>query len=263
MKLKYFMVGCVALSLVACGNESEKAAEVEAEVVPAAESSEIALESVEQRLSYMVGDNMAQQFIRDGVELDLEALTAGINDAIAGKESRLSEEQVQQTIATLQERAQQRQAEQQAELAKLAAEAAEKNIAEGNAYLKDNGAKEGVVTTESGLQYKELTAGDGATPTDTDTVSVHYRGTLIDGTEFDSSYSRNAPAVFPVNGVIPGWTEALQLMNVGDKWELTIPSDLAYGTGGTGGTIGPNAVLVFEVELLEVVEPEKPIDLSK
>lgn len=259
MKLKYFMVSCVALSLVACGNESEKAVEVEA--TPAA--SEVALESVEQRLSYMVGDNMAQQFIRDGVELDLAALTAGINDAVAGKESRLNEEQVQQTIATLQERAQQRQAEQQAEQEKLAAAAAEKNIAEGEAYLKDNAAKEGVVTTKSGLQYKELTAGDGATPTDTDTVSVHYKGTLIDGTEFDSSYSRNAPAVFPVNGVIPGWTEALQLMSVGDKWELTIPSDLAYGSGGTGGTIGPNAVLVFEVELLEVVEPEKPVDISK
>jgi len=261
MKLKYFMVGCVALSLVACGSESEKAAEVEVEATPAA--SEVALESVEQRLSYMVGDNMAQQFIRDGVELNLAALTAGINDAVAGKESRLTEEQVQQTIATLQERAQQRQVEQQAEQEKLAAAAAEKNIAEGETYLKDNGAKEGVVTTKSGLQYKELTAGEGATPTDTDTVSVHYKGTLIDGTEFDSSYSRNAPAVFPVNGVIPGWTEALQLMNVGDKWELTIPSDLAYGSGGTGGTIGPNAVLVFEVELLEVVEPEKPVDISK
>ncbi len=262
MKLKYFMVGCVALSLAACGNEPEKAAEVETEAASTA-SAEIALESVEQRLSYMVGDNMAQQFIRDGVEIDLTALTAGINDAIAGKESRLSQEQVQQTIATLQERAQQRQADQQAEQAKLAAEAAEKNVAEGEAYLKENGAKEGVVTTESGLQYKELTAGDGATPTDTDTVSVHYKGTLLDGTEFDSSYSRNAPAVFPVNGVIPGWTEALQLMNVGDKWELTIPSDLAYGAGGTGGTIGPNAVLVFEVELLEVVEPEKQVDLSQ
>lgn len=256
MKLKYFMVGCVALSLAACGGKSEdKAVE--------AVSPEGALESVEQRLSYMVGDNMAQQFLRDGVELDLTALTAGINDALEGKESRLSEEQVQETIATLQERAQKRQLEEQAEQAKLAAEAVEKNATEGAAYLAANGKKEGVITTESGLQYKEVTAGDGATPKDTDTVSVHYKGTLTDGTEFDSSYSRNAPAVFPVNGVIPGWTEALQLMNVGDKWELTIPSELAYGAGGTGGTIGPNAVLVFEVELLEVVVPEKPINISK
>lgn len=256
MKLKYFMVGCVALSLAACGGKSE---EKVVEVV----SPEGALESVEQRLSYMVGDNMAQQFVRDGVELDIIALTAGINDALAGKESRLSEEQVQETIATLQERAQKRQVEEQAEQAKLAAEAVEKNAIEGAAYLAANGIKEGVVTTESGLQYKEVTAGDGATPKDTDTVSVHYKGTLIDGTEFDSSYSRNAPAVFPVNGVIPGWTEALQLMNVGDKWELTIPSELAYGAGGTGGAIGPNAVLVFEVELLELVVPEKPINISQ
>lgn len=259
MKLKYVVVGCLALSLAACGGESEDKA-VEAVVAPAPES---ALESVEQRLSYMVGDNMAQQFIRDGVELDLSALTAGINDALSGKASRLTEEQVQETIATLQERAQKRQVEEQAEQAKLAAEAVEKNSTEGVAYLAANGAKEGVVTTESGLQYKELTAGEGATPKDTDTVSVHYKGTLIDGTEFDSSYSRNEPAVFPVGGVIPGWTEALQLMNVGDKWELSIPSDLAYGAGGTGGTIGPNAVLVFEVELLEIVVPEKPINISQ
>ena len=256
MKLKYFMVGCVALSLAACGGKSE-------EKVVEAVSPEGALESVEQRLSYMVGDNMAQQFVRDGVKLDITALTAGINDALAGKESRLSEEQVQETIATLQERAQKRQVEEQAEQAKLAAEAVEINAIEGAAYLAANGTKEGVVTTESGLQYKEVTAGDGAKPKDTDTVSVHYKGTLIDGTEFDSSYSRNAPAVFPVNGVIPGWTEALQLMNVGDKWELTIPSELAYGAGGTGGTIGPNAVLVFEVELLELVVQEKPINISQ
>jgi FKBP-type peptidyl-prolyl cis-trans isomerase len=263
MKLKYFMVACVALSLAACGGESEeKAAEVVSPEVTA-ESSETGLESVEQRLSYMVGDNMAQQFIRDGVELDLTALTTGINDALEGKESRLSETQVQETIATLQERAQTRQLEQQAEQAKLDAEAADKNTAEGITYLAENGKKEGVVTTASGLQYKEVTAGEGATPKASDTVSVHYKGTLIDGTEFDSSYGRGAPAVFPVNGVIPGWTEALQLMSVGDKWELTIPSALAYGAGGTGGTIGPNAVLVFEVELLELVDPEKPINLSQ
>jgi FKBP-type peptidyl-prolyl cis-trans isomerase len=262
MKFKYLMVACVAVSIAACGGKSE---EESAAVTPEAssESAVNALESVEQRLSYMVGDNMAQQFIRDGVELDIAALTIGINDALEGKESRLSEEQVQETIATLQERAQKRQLEQQAEQAKLAAAAAETNATVGAAYLAENGKKEGVITTDSGLQYKEITAGVGASPKDSDTVSVHYKGTLIDGTEFDSSYSRNAPAVFPVNGVIPGWTEALQLMNVGDKWELSIPSELAYGAGGTGGAIGPNAVLVFEVELLEIVEPEKPVNLSK
>ncbi|MFT7492343.1 MAG: FKBP-type peptidyl-prolyl cis-trans isomerase FklB [Pseudohongiellaceae bacterium] len=263
MKLKYFLVACVALSLSACGGESEeKVAEIVSPEV-AAESSAAGLETVEQRLSYMVGDNMAQQFIRDGVELDVTALTTGINDALEGKESRLSEAQVQATIATLQERAQERQLEEQAKQAQLAAKAAENNAAAGIAYLAENAKKDGVVTTISGLQYKELTAGEGSMPEASDTVSVHYKGTLVDGTEFDSSYGRGAPAVFPVNGVIPGWTEALQLMNVGDKWELTIPSTLAYGTGGTGSTIGPNAVLVFEVELLELVAPEKPINLSQ
>jgi FKBP-type peptidyl-prolyl cis-trans isomerase FklB len=113
------------------------------------------------------------------------------------------------------------------------------------------------------LQYKELVAGNGPKPTADDTVSVHYKGTLVDGTEFDSSYSRNEPATFPVSGVIPGWVEALQLMDVGDKWELVIPSDLAYGPGGTGGAIGPNATLVFEVELLEIIKPEAPVEQSK
>jgi FKBP-type peptidyl-prolyl cis-trans isomerase FklB len=263
MKFKYLMVACVAVSLAACGGKSEEKAEEVASPEASSESSANGLETVEQRLSYMVGDNMAQQFIRDGVELDIAALTIGINDALEGKESRLSEEQVQETIATLQERAQKRQLEQQAEQAQLATAAAEKNATEGVAYLAENGKKENVITTASGLQYKELTAGDGASPKDSDTVSVHYKGTLIDGTEFDSSYSRNAPAVFPVNGVIPGWTEALQLMNVGDKWELSIPSELAYGAGGTGGAIGPNAVLMFEVELLEIVDPEKPVNLSQ
>ncbi len=253
MKLKLFMASFVALSLVACGEKSDE---------PAAKT-ETTLESVEQRLSYMVGSNMAKQFKRDGVDIDIAALQMGIDDSMQDKESRLSEEQIQETIATLQERAKKRQEEQQAEQAKLAAEAAEKNKAEGAAYLVANGAKDGVITTESGLQYKELVAGEGEKPTQEDTVSVHYKGTLIDGTEFDSSYSRNEPATFPVSGVIPGWIEALQLMNVGDKWELTIPSDLAYGPGGTGGAIGPNATLIFEVELLEVIKPEATVDVSK
>jgi len=263
MKLKYFMIACIALALAACGGESEeKVTEVVSDEATA-ESSETGLESVEQRLSYMVGDNMAQQFIRDGVELDIAALTTGINDALEGKESRLSETQVQETIATLQERAQKRQLEEQSEQAKLAADAAQENASAGAAYLTENGKKEGVVTTPSGLQYKQVKVGEGAMPVASDTVSVHYKGTLVDGTKFDSSYDRGAPAVFPVNGVIPGWTEALLLMSVGDKLELTIPSALAYGAGGTGGTIGPNAVLMFEVELLEIVNPEKPVNISQ
>ena len=246
MKLSVLVIGLTVFALAACGEKAEEATEV----------AEPTLESVEQRLSYMVGTNMAKQFKRDQIDIDLAALNLGINDILNDKDQRLSEEQVQQTIAAMQERAQKRQQEQRAQQEKDQAEQADKNKAEGEAYLVANKAKEGVVTTESGLQYKELVAGDGAKPTETDTVYVHYKGTLVDGTEFDSSYKRGEPATFPVNGVIPGWVEALQLMNVGDKWELTIPSDLAYGPGGTGSTIGPNATLLCEVELLEIVKPE-------
>ena len=139
-------------------------------------------------------------------------------------------------------------AEQQAAQAELA----EANAAAGAAYLAENGAKEGVVTTDSGLQYEILTAGEGPKPTAEDTVEVHYTGTLVDGTEFDSSYGRGETVSFGVGQVIPGWTEALQLMPVGSKWKLAIPSDLAYGAGGAGQVIGPNAVLVFDVELVSI-----------
>jgi FKBP-type peptidyl-prolyl cis-trans isomerase len=136
--------------------------------------------------------------------------------------------------------------------------AADKNLADGEAFLKENATKEGVVTTESGLQYKIVTAGDGPKPGAGDVVKVHYRGTLLDGTEFDSSYKRGEPVTFPVGGVIPGWVEALQLMPVGSKWELYIPSGLAYGPGGAGNQIGPNSTLKFEVELLSIEPKEAP-----
>ena len=243
MNLKLLTVSVAILALIACGNQTE-------------EASQPALDSVEQRLSYMVGNNIAKQFKQDGIELDIAILTLGIEDEQQNTESRLTQAQIQETITAIQQRSQQRRQEMTDQQAKARSETAEKNKTEGEAYLTANKTKEGVVTTESGLQYKELVAGDGSKPQSNDVVSVHYRGTLIDGTEFDSSYSRNKPATFPVTGVIPGWVEALQLMNIGDKWELTIPSDLAYGPGGTGGTIGPNATLVFEVELLDIVKPE-------
>lgn len=246
MSLKHLMALLVIAGLLtACG--TEKAEET---------TEELSLESTEERLSYMVGTNVARQFERDGVTLDIKALQQAIIDIQNGTESRLSEEQIQETIAEIQTKIQERQQAELEERQKEQAELAEKNKAEGEAYLAENGAKEGVVTTESGLQYKELTSGEGETPKAGDTVTVHYKGTLIDGTEFDSSYGRGEPATFPVQGVIPGWVEALQLMQVGDKWELTIPSELAYGPGGTGSTIGPNATLVFEVELLEIASAE-------
>jgi FKBP-type peptidyl-prolyl cis-trans isomerase FklB len=245
MKLSTFAALTAAtILLTACGGEK---AETTAAPAPAEIASPI--ETLDQRLSYIVGENMAAQFKRDGIVLDVEALSLAVEDTQAGKDSRLSEEDKRNTIAEIQKRGQEKQ---NAELDAVAA----KNKAEGEAYLAESAKKDGVVTTASGLQYKEVTAGEGETPAAEDTVTVHYKGTLIDGTVFDSSYDRGQPATFPVNGVIPGWIEALQLMNVGDKFELMIPSDLAYGPGGTGPVIGPNATLIFEVELLEIAKAE-------
>lgn len=203
------------------------------------------LNTLTQRLSYIVGENMANQLKNDGIDLDADALVLALTDVAAGNPSRLSEEDKRNTVEEIQKASQEKQ--QAANAGK-----SEKNMAEGVAYLAENGEKPEVTTTDSGLQYKAITAGDGEKPKATDTVKVHYKGTLIDGTVFDSSYDRGEPAVFPVNGVIPGWVEALQLMGVGDKFELAIPSDLAYGPNGSGPAIGPDATLVFEVELLSI-----------
>ncbi len=199
------------------------------------------LTSLKQRLSYIVGENMATQLKNDGIELDTDALVMAVSDVLAGNASRLSDADKRSTVEEMQKISQEKQAE-----------GAAKNKEAGEAYLAENAKKEGVTTTESGLQYKVLSAGDGAQPTKDDQVQVHYRGTLTDGTVFDSSYDRGEPIVFPVTGVIPGWVEALQLMKVGDKFELAIPSALAYGANGSGPVIGPDATLVFEVELLAI-----------
>lgn len=203
------------------------------------------LNTLNQRLSYIVGENMATQLKNDGIALDTDALVLAVTDVLAGNESRLSEADKRSTVEEIQKISQAKQHAAQAEQS-------EKNSAEGKVYLAENGKKEGVVTTETGLQYKSLVAGDGAQPTASDTVKVHYKGSLIDGTVFDSSYDRGEPAVFPVTGVIAGWVEALQLMKVGEKLELVIPSDLAYGPSGSGQAIGPDATLIFEVELIGI-----------
>lgn len=237
----YAATAAMALVLAACGEDKTDTAAVTTG----------ALETDDQKLSYVVGFNMATQFKNDGVvSLDADALSAGIADMQNGVESKLSTEEIETLYQSIQKRGAEKQ---QAELEALSS----KNTAEGEAFLAENAKKEGVVTTASGLQYQELTAGEGAAPTAEDTVTVHYKGTLIDGTVFDSSYDRGQPASFPVNRVIPGWVEALQLMNVGDKFRLVIPSDLAYGPEGTGPVIGPNATLVFEVELLEIASEEQ------
>jgi len=203
------------------------------------------LDTLTQRLSYIVGENMAHQLKNDALELDPAAVALAVSDVMAGNPSRLTDAEKRSTVEQVQKESQEKQMA-------VHAEQSAKNKAEGAAYLAENSKKEGVITTDSGLQYKSLTAGDGAKPGTSDRVKVHYRGTLIDGTVFDSSYDRGEPIVFPVTGVIAGWVEGLQLMQVGSKFELTIPSNLAYGANGSGPVIGPDATLVFEVELLAI-----------
>jgi len=199
-------------------------------------------------LGYQFGQNLRQQ----GVDLNLQVYTAGIQDAMAEKEPRMTPEEIRATIAGFSQR-------MKSDHEKLMKEQAVKNVAEAKVFLDENQKKEGVKTLPSGLQYRPLKDGSGKTPGAGDTVTVHYRGTLPDGTEFDSSYSRGKPESFPVNRVISGWAEALQLMNEGAKWQLFIPPELAYGERGQG-RIPPGSALVFEVELLSVGDgaPSQP-----
>ncbi len=232
MKRKVFAVMSMAAIVAACDG--------------AKNPSEAKLDSEMEKVSYSFGVDLGKR-IGENMELDVAAFSAGVSDGIEGGELQLSEEDM---MATLQGYQQKKMAEMQAEAEQEATE----NQQASEAFLAANAEKDGVVVLDSGLQYKVLEAGEGAKPTADDTVEVHYRGTLIDGTEFDSSYARGESITFPVGGVIAGWTEALQLMPVGSKWELYIPSDLAYGPGGTQGVIGPNQALVFEVELLGIEE---------
>lgn len=212
----------------------------------AQESTAGKLETPEEKISYIIGRNTAEQLKRDGIDIDPKTFLLAIEDVQSDTKSRLSPEEVQATIAELQQKVAAEQAAAQAGISAA-------NKKEGEAYLKENGAKEGVTTLESGLQYKVITAGQGGPkPTATDTVTVHYKGTLLNGKEFDSSYARGEPATFPLSGVIPGWTEVVQLMSVGDKWEVSIPSNLAYGPNGAGEDIGPDATLKFDIELLKI-----------
>ena len=199
------------------------------------------LADLKSKASYIIGSNIGRQLKDDGIDLDLATLMRGIQDGATGVKSPLTDEQVQQTMLQFQ---QQVMAEQQKKAAR--------GKADGEAFLAKNKTVQGILTLPSGVQYKVLKAGAGATPKVNDTVTTHYRGTLIDGTVFDSSYDRGEPASFGVSQVIKGWTEVLQLMKVGDKWQVFIPSDLAYGPSGRPPKIAPDSVLVFEMELLDV-----------
>jgi FKBP-type peptidyl-prolyl cis-trans isomerase FkpA len=243
-KASIALIAGSALFITACGSEQIKEEEKAPQLVVTAESSDA------QKQAYALGASMGS-FAKNrlelhdkmGLGLDTAALKAGFADAMEGN-MQFTETEIQ-TLAQASDTA--LRAAQQVE----ADAKAEAVIAEGVAYLAENAKREGVITTESGLQYEIVTEGDGASPTAADTVKVHYRGTLIDGTEFDSSYKREEPISFPLNGVIRGWTEGLQLMKVGSTHRLYIPSELGYGSS-TAGSIPPNSVLIFDVELLEI-----------
>jgi FKBP-type peptidyl-prolyl cis-trans isomerase FklB len=209
----------------------------------------LALKTQKEKFSYAVGMNtgqrMAESFKKQSVPYDPAIIARGLKDGLAGSKTLLTDDEARAAIKAVQEEV------GKAQQAKLQEEGAV-NKKQGDAFLAANKGKEGVVTLPSGLQYKIIKAGSGPKPTVNDTVVCNYKGTLIDGKEFDSSYKRGQPATFPVGGVIKGWTEALQLMPVGSKWQLFIPSDLAYGDRGAGADIGPDSTLVFEVELMSI-----------
>jgi len=209
----------------------------------------VKLDNDHAKFSYAIGMDIGQSVKSLGDDIDQDALVAGIRDRLNGAKPRLSkEEAVKVQQAYFKKRAEKQAAARKAE--------GEKNKAEGEKFLAENAKREGVHVTASGLQYEVLKQGDGPKPKATDRVKVHYRGTFIDGSEFDSSYSRGQPVVFPLNGVIKGWSEGLQLMPVGSKYKLYLPASLAYGEQGAGKRIGPNKTLIFEVELLDIVKPK-------
>ena len=249
------VLGSLTLLAAGCKPEGETASTAEAaktgEEADAAEGSalEIAgLEGEKAQVSYMIGMEMAKSLEPVKDEVDLDTLTKAMKTVIAGEKPLLTEEQAKQVGETFGQKMQAKQ------IADMMAKA-KKNAEAGAAFLAENAKKPGVETTESGLQYKVVTAGDGPRPSAEDTVKVHYKGTLLDGTSFDDSYERGEPVTFPLSQVVPGWQEGIALMPVGSTYTFWNPSNLGYGERGTpGGPIGPNATLVFEVELLDIVE---------
>ena len=232
MKLKITMIWIAAMTI------GFTAAYVDAEEAPQ-------LKTQKDKISYVIGVDVARNFKRLGVDIDMDVLIKGLKDGMAGEKTLMSEDDLRVTMTAYLEELRQKQAAIMKALA-------EENKKKGEAFLTENKKKEGVVTLSSGLQYKIIKEGSGKTPTENDTVECTYRGTFIDGKEFDSSFRTGKPATFKVSAVIAGWREALKLMPVGSKWQLFIPPELAYGPMGTGRDIGPNTTLIFEVELLAI-----------
>lgn len=228
--MKYILAGAISMALISGTTMA---------------GDNVELKTENDKINYSVGYRLGGDYKRQEVELKPDILLQGVEDATSGSEPLISEQEMGMVLKNLANRV------KAAEMEKLKIQGAE-NLTTGAAFLAENSRKEGVTTLPSGLQYRVITAGTGKSPQKSDKVTVHYRGTLIDGTEFDSSYSRNKPATFGVGRVIPGWIEALQLMKEGDKWEIVIPSKLAYGERGAGARIPSNSTLIFEVELISV-----------
>ncbi len=238
--IRYLAVAC-ALTLVAACAKQETASTDQA-------SSTATLESDAQKFGYAIGIDLGKSLQPVKEDVDITALKAGLDDAFSDGEPKMDDAAREEIKNTISRKMQERQV-------KLRADQASKAGAEGEKFLTENGQREGVKTTDSGLQYEVLTEGDGKHPTAEDTVTVHYKGTLINGEEFDSSYSRGQPVTFPLKNVIPGWTEGVQLMSTGAKYKFYIPAKLGYGERGAGVKIGPNETLIFEVELLSFEAP--------
>ncbi len=230
--MKYIWVVGSLLVLITCSGERQ-------------ESDIAVLQNYEDSVSYSIGMEIGRSFRHDAVEVNPSVYQKGFTDGYLDRATLIDEDERRETMMAYRVEHSVRKQERDRRIR-------EGNIAAGRAFLAENAEKEGIVALPSGLQYKVLTAGTGPTPTTSDRVKVHYRGRLLDGTEFDSSYERDTPATFLVTGVIKGWIEALQLMSVGAKWELYIPPNLAYGPRGQGSKIPPMATLIFEVEMLEI-----------
>ncbi len=230
MKFKFFFVFVITTTFLASG-------------LTAAESK--LLKNEKDRISYSIGLSIGSNFKQQSIDVTLDPLMAGIKDALLDRKPMMTDQEIKETMDAFRKQMTTRMKQ------KKESQAAG-NLADGEQFLRKNGKKAGVITTASGLQYEIIKKGTGLKPALTDTVVTHYTGTLLNGKVFDSSHKRKSPATFPVNGVIKGWTEALQLMETGSKWKLFIPPGLAYGERGAGNVIGPNATLVFEIELLEI-----------
>jgi FKBP-type peptidyl-prolyl cis-trans isomerase len=262
--MKRMGMAVLALGLMACGVRAQQApakapatppakapasapGQAPAAKTPAAQAPASPFKTQKEKLSYAIGMEMGKGVKAQGIDVDATILVQGLNDAISGGKPQMSEEELRQVITALQQEIRQKQ--MQAQQA-----AATENKTKGDAFLAENGKKDGVVVLPDGLQYKILTAGQGKKPVETDTVLCNYKGTFLDGTEFDSSAQAGKPVPFEVKNVIPGFREVLQLMPVGSKWQVYIPSSLAYGERGAGGVIGPNATLIFEIEVVSIQE---------